>query len=57
MVFESITIYSIATLALANSFFICSLKKSFLLKWIPNHCMVGVTRILVLKPSHSVSLI
>jgi len=57
MVFESIAIYPIAALALADSFFMCLLKRSFLLKWIPNHRMVGVTRILVLEPSRSVSLI
>jgi len=55
MVFKSIAIHLIVVLALADSFFMCSLKRSFLLKWIPSHCMVGVTRILVLEPSRSVS--
>ena len=57
IVFESIAIYPIAVLALDDSFFMCSLKRSFLSKWIPSYCMVGVTRILVLEPSHSVSSI
>ena len=57
IVFESIAIHPIAALALADSFFMCLLKRSFLSKWIPSHHMVGVTRILVLKPSHSVSSI
>jgi len=57
IVFKSIAIYPIAALALANSFFMCSLKRSFLLKWIPSHCMIGVTRILVLKLSCSMSSI
>jgi len=57
MVFESIAIHPIAALALADSFFICSLKRSFLSKWIPSHHMVEVTRILVLKPFRFVSSI
>jgi len=57
IVFESIAIHPIAASALADSFFTCSLKRSFLSKWIPSHCMVGVTRILVLEPSRSVSSI
>jgi len=54
MVFESIAIHLIA---LADSFFMCLLKRSFLLKWIPSHRMVEVTRILVLELSRSVSSI
>ena len=57
IVFESIAIHLIAALALADSFFMCLLKRSFLSKWIPSYCMVGVTRILVLKLSYSVSSI
>jgi len=57
MVFESIAIHPIAALALADSFFTCLLKRSFLSKWIPSHHIVGVTRILVLEPSRSVSSI
>jgi len=54
MVFESIAIHLIT---LADSFFMCLLKRSFLLKWIPSHHMVEVTRILVLELSRSVSSI
>ena len=57
MVFESMAIHPIAASALADSFFTCSLKRSFLSKWIPSHHMVVVTRILVLEPSCSVSSI
>jgi len=57
IVFESMAIHLIAASALADSFFMCSLKRSFLSKWIPSHRMVGVTRILVLELSHSVSSI